>query len=104
MFDDSKSNQMNGKLFWECCDSSVWFSWTVELDFVLNNKHTKEQIPQHRSSNGHFSKISHCSYHKQGLEVGNGDKHLDENGQYKVLDGKMASKQKFQNNVTDTMI
>lgn len=81
--DDSKSDQMNGQLFWECRDSSIWLSQTAELDC----KHREEQIPQPR------------------LGVGNGDKYLDENGQCtKGLDGKMASKQNFQNDVTDTMI
>lgn len=74
---------MNGQLFWECRDSSIWLSQTAELDC----KHREEQIPQPR------------------LGVGNGDKYLDENGQCtKGLDGKMASKQNFQNDVTDTMI
>lgn len=89
---------MNGQLFWECHDSSIWLSQTAELDC----KHREEQISQDQRSNGHFSKFLLCSYHKPGLGVGNGDKYLDENGQCtQGLDGKMASKQNF--HVTDTV-
>lgn len=88
-------------LFWECRESSIWFNQTAELDSFFNNKHTEEQIPQDRRSNGHFSKNLLCSFHRQALRQAVDINNLKCSVYTRsfISDGRMRSKQKFLNNI-----